>query len=310
MASPGGRPESHSWGLKGVWKSKLPDSSQTTRPSPLLASWLISLTLAPRPQCRCEKPSKNTNAKIYKCRKVICQYVEYCVEASSSNLFKLTSAALAWGSDKAGQGDPGADGALQRDQQETDLRIAAAAAAAASFTPLTTAAGCFTPLNYLNTPLVSPALRSTNLFVMHGIAVRKREGTIGSRRSPERRRLRLLPPSQELAAPFNPRRFSNDLPAAATGEGKRRKMDEITADIKAALKCTRGRKMVSAPWTFFSPVLFPLGADGNETGRHLRYGNVANKVSYFKGETRNWNGLVSKPAVHLITFFKQFQSRR
>lgn len=75
------------------------------------------------------------------------------LEASSSNLFKLTSAALARGSDKAGQGDPRADGALQRDQQETDLRITAAAAAA--FTALTTAAACFTPLNYLNTMRLS-----------------------------------------------------------------------------------------------------------------------------------------------------------
>lgn len=93
----------------------------------------------------------------------------------------------------------------------------------------------------------------------------------------------MLPPSQELAAPFNPRRFSNDLPAAATGEGKRRKMDKIMADIKAALKSTRGRKMVSVPCTFFSPVLFPLGADGNETGRNLRYGSAANKCLILKG---------------------------
>lgn len=91
----------------------------------------------------------------------------------------------------------------------------------------------------------------------------------------------MQPPSQELAAPFNPRRFSNALPAAATGEGKKRKMDKITADIKAALKCTRGRKVVSAPCTFFSPrSLFSFAADGNETEKEKK--NVANKASYFE----------------------------
>lgn len=98
--------------------------------------------------------------------------------------------------------------------------------------------------------------RITNLFVMHGIAVGKSQA---QERENERQKAVgaqsgsgagcSLPP-RELAAPFNPRRFSNDLPAAATGEGEKRKMDKITADIKAALKCTRGRKMASAPCTF------------------------------------------------------------
>lgn len=51
-----------------------------------------------------------------------------------------------------------------------------------------------------------------------------------------------LPPPRSGTAPFNPRRFSNDLPVAARrGQAERREMDTIMAGIKAALKCTWAR---------------------------------------------------------------------
>lgn len=128
---------------------------------------------------------------------------------------------------------------------------------------------------------------------------RKRDREIESSRSPERRRLWLQPPSQEQAAPFNPRRFSNNLPAAVTGEGERRKMDKITADIKAALKCARGRKMVSAARAIFFPVL-----------SHLCWTGIKRRNTKCCQQSRRgtwtqicWFCLVWRPVVYLTTFF-------
>lgn len=88
-----------------------------------------------------------------------------------AQIYSNESLATRW--HNTGQGDPGADGAFQRDQQEADLRITSAAA---PFTPVKTAADCFTPLNYLNTLHVAAASRLTNVFVMHGITVQNSGG--------------------------------------------------------------------------------------------------------------------------------------
>lgn len=169
---------------------------------------------------------------------------------------------MARGSPNTGQGDPSADGAFQRHQQETDLRITAAAA---SFTPLRTAAGCFAPHNYLNTVHVAyykficnARNRGSEL-----LGRRKREREIESSRSPERSRsgCRLPPRGSRLL--LTQAAFQTIYLRLPQGRVRGGKWTKLRPTSKQHQSASEGAKWF--PCTIFSAVPFSLVLDGKKT---------------------------------------------
>lgn len=128
---------------------------------PLTHHPLISLTL---PWRLCAGVQNQTQIQMQKYVNAGKLYVNMCLTVKRPQVRIFSNGAR----QRWRPGDPSADEAPQR---HTDWRTTAAAAAN-SFTPLKTAAGRVAPLNYWNTLLVAPASCITNVFVMHGIAVR------------------------------------------------------------------------------------------------------------------------------------------